>query len=173
MPSGKVHDAMTVGAAAIAAPVWWFAGPEPRTPAVGAALVGCILFSGLMLSPDLDLNSRVFHRWGPLKFLWYPYQRLVPHRSWISHSWLLGPALRLAYFLALIWGMAHVVAWGAVQAAPAQSASALTVRSPVDLVRDLYTHYPQPALYGLLGILIGTGLHTSADAVWSFVKRRL
>lgn len=59
------------------------------------------LIGGLMLSPDLDLISRPFKRWGFLKIIWVPYQQLIPrHRHWLSHGVIVGSALRLVYLAA-------------------------------------------------------------------------
>jgi hypothetical protein len=63
------------------------------------------LFGGLWLSPDLDTISRPSRRWGPLRLLWWPYRRLLRHRSLLSHSPLLGSAGRLLYLLALLLGL--------------------------------------------------------------------
>ncbi|MDI9407270.1 MAG: DUF2227 family putative metal-binding protein, partial [Chitinophagaceae bacterium] len=38
---------------------------------------------------------------GPLRLLWWPYRRLLSHRSMVSHTPLLGSAGRLLYLAAL------------------------------------------------------------------------
>ena len=55
-------------------------------------LIGGFAFAigGLWLSPDLDTQSRALKRWGILKTLWWPYRKLIPHRSVFSH----GPLIR-------------------------------------------------------------------------------
>jgi uncharacterized metal-binding protein len=58
------------------------------------------LLGGLYLSPDLDLISRPYKRWGVLRFIWLPDQRLIPYRSPLSHAPVLGLLLRLAYLAA-------------------------------------------------------------------------
>jgi hypothetical protein len=58
------------------------------------------LLRGLYLSPDLDLISRPYKRWGVLRFIWLPDQRLIPYRSPLSHAPVLGLLLRLAYLAA-------------------------------------------------------------------------
>lgn len=168
MPSGKVHDAITIGAALAAAPLWWFATPAPQNWTNGAALVGSILFSGLMLSPDLDLHSSVYRRWGPFRFVWWPYQRAVPHRSWLSHSWVAGPVLRIAYFLGVVWLLGWAILWALGKVA--DFAPAAPERNPVELVGDVWGRYPDLVLTSGAGILIGNALHTGADAVVSLFK---
>jgi uncharacterized metal-binding protein len=61
---------------------------------------------GYWLSPDLDIKSRPFLRWGILRFIWLPYQRFIPHRSPLSHAPVLGSVIRLLYlvvFLSPLW----------------------------------------------------------------------
>lgn len=170
MPSGVVHDRITAVGAVLAAPLWWYLAPHPQDNTVGGALVVGILFAGWMLSPDLDLNSSIYKRWGPLRFLWWPYQKIVPHRHWISHSWVLSPALRVSYLLALLWLSSWAVLWGIRQSSGL--GPGVPQRTPVDLVQDLYHHYPQATLFGALGLVIGTALHSGADTVQTFLKKR-
>jgi uncharacterized metal-binding protein len=59
------------------------------------------LLGGLYLSPDLDLVSTPFKRWGVLRVLWLPYQKLIPcHRHWLSHGVIVGSIARLSYLAA-------------------------------------------------------------------------
>ncbi len=57
-----------------------------------------------LITPDLDMADRKavtpLRFWGPLRALWWPYGRAFKHRR-LSHTWLLGPATRLAYLMAL------------------------------------------------------------------------
>jgi len=97
MASGRRHDRATRRLALPFALLWWPAlGPAGAAVAAGAFLVG-----GLWLSPDLDTRSNATRRWGPLRLLWWPYRRLLSHRSLLSHSPLLGTTLRL-FWLALL-----------------------------------------------------------------------
>jgi len=96
MPNGHAHTAATI------------ALTVATIPLVNPALtVGCA--SGLILSPDLDVDDGFIglahlRRVGrPLawawRLFWYPYSRIVPHRSPISHSIIFGTALRVGYLL--------------------------------------------------------------------------
>jgi uncharacterized metal-binding protein len=168
VPDGRTHDAITVVGALVAVPAWWFLTDEPRDWLTCGTLAGSILFSGLMLSPDLDLDSSIYQRWGPLKFLWWPYQKLVPHRSILSHS-LLGALLRVVYFLALVWGLSHLLSWGV---ATAKLGSIRPLDSPLETFQSLYRSERRHLELGLIGLLIGTALHTGADTVVSSLKRK-
>jgi uncharacterized metal-binding protein len=98
MASGRAHDRATTWLALPFGLLCW--------PALGpiGALVGGLgfLVGGLWLSPDLDTRSNASRRWGPLAVLWWPYRRLLSHRSALSHTPLLGSAGRLAYLAAAI-----------------------------------------------------------------------
>jgi uncharacterized metal-binding protein len=170
VPSGKVHDKITLVGAIVAIPVWWYLTPAPQNWAIGGTLVVSTLFSGWLLSPDLDLNSSIYKRWGPLRFLWYPYQKMIPHRSWISHSWFLSPLMRVGYLLVMTWLMAWATLWGIRQASGLGPGVPET--TPLDLIQSLYSRFPQHTLMTIIGLIFGTALHTGADTLYSSLKRR-
>lgn len=68
---------------------------------VASILTLSTIISAFILSPDLDTNSIPYKRWGVLRFIWVPYNRLVSHRSSWSHSYIMAPVFKLVY-LALI-----------------------------------------------------------------------
>jgi uncharacterized metal-binding protein len=99
MASGRNHDrAITATTPIILA----------TAIAMGHADVGLIVtpsyyLAGMYLSPDLDLISRPYKRWGFLRCLWLPYQKLIPrHRRWLSHGPVVGSLVRLLYLAALV-----------------------------------------------------------------------
>ncbi|MEB3322349.1 MAG: metal-binding protein [Synechococcaceae cyanobacterium] len=97
MASGRRHDRTTGLLALPFGLLWWPAlGPAGAAVATAGFLLG-----GLWLSPDLDTRSNAVRRWGPLGSLWWPYRRLLRHRSFLSHSPVFGTAGRLAYLAAL------------------------------------------------------------------------
>jgi uncharacterized metal-binding protein len=170
MPGHRVHDLLTVGAAAMAIPAYWALADRPEA-AEALLLAGACLISGILFSPDLDLPSRPRRRWGPAAVLWWPYEALVPHRSWVSHSAVLGPVLRLGYFAVV----SYLLCWGGLWAVNRWVA-------PVDrngLVRGwrqdaaaAATRYPRAAGLMLGGFVLGGVTHTTADVVWSRLRRR-
>jgi len=100
MPTAKLHNP----ACLIAAPL----------VAVGAASLGCDLqtclaagigcASGVAVSPDLDLVNTVRVPvvgwiWGAY---WWPYRKIVAHRSRFSHMPVLGTLGRAAYLMPII-----------------------------------------------------------------------
>jgi uncharacterized metal-binding protein len=98
MASGRRHDRAT-GWLALPFGLLW--GPA-LGPAGVAVATGAFLIGGLWLSPDLDTRSNATCRWGPLRLLWWPYRRLLSHRSLLSHSPLLGTGLRLLWLAVLV-----------------------------------------------------------------------
>ncbi len=52
-----------------------------------------------MLSPDLDTKSKIHSRWGLLRFIWFPYRKVIRHRSIISHFPILGSIIRTLYLI--------------------------------------------------------------------------
>ena len=98
MASGRSHDRATSLLALPFGLLWWpLLGPMGTVLAAAAFLVG-----GLWLSPDLDTHSNATRRWGPLRWLWWPYRHWLPHRSILSHSPVLGSAGRLLYMGVLV-----------------------------------------------------------------------
>ncbi|QKQ75674.1 metal-binding protein [Nostoc sp. TCL240-02] len=73
--------------------------------AAALILTSSHLIGGWYLSPDLDLKSRPYYRWGVMKTIWHPYQKLIPHRGRffhrnpLSHAPIVGSALRVGYLL--------------------------------------------------------------------------
>lgn len=100
--------AMALGAVAAA---------TDNTLAGVACSAGCL--AGIFLTPDLDQQTlshseHLLVRWTfglgyGWVLLWYPYARLIPHRSPLSHFPILGTLGRLLYLafwlcLPALWG---------------------------------------------------------------------
>lgn len=96
MPGYKTHD--LIGAASIV-PISIIAIHYSLPLSTIVVLDIGIIFGTYFLSPDLDLNSRIYHRWGLLRWLWFPYQHLIHHRSWLSHSGPISATIRIVYLL--------------------------------------------------------------------------
>ena len=99
MASGPNHDKSIY----VTSPVILLVGAHYFGWESGVIAASANLLGGLLLSPDLDLVSPPYQRWGPLRWIWVPYQRLIPkHRHWLSHGVLIGSVLRLLYLF--LWG---------------------------------------------------------------------
>lgn len=92
MPNAATHDLIgIVTAPIVAVGAYSLTLGSSDTPGLCAiAAGGAHIAATIWLSPDLDTNSAIARRWGPLGVLWLPYKWFVPHRSWLSHSGISG-----------------------------------------------------------------------------------
>jgi uncharacterized metal-binding protein len=111
MPSGSTHDRITLWSLPI---ITGLTAAVTRSGNLTLLVSGGFLFSGLMLSPDLDLHSLPFKRWGWLRWIWIPYQKAMHHRSVFSHGPLIGTTLRVLY-LASWMALLGLLGLGVVQ----------------------------------------------------------
>lgn len=116
MPNARTHDAITIVTGLALAPLTYGTslaqGHLPATAGVDTLLlVGSHLLSGIMFSPDLDIDSAIDNRWGIFYWIWRPYMWLTPHRRWFSHGLIFPPLLRLLYFWVMLTICFTVVAW--------------------------------------------------------------
>lgn len=99
MPNGMTHTAATLLLAGATLPL------------ANTAITAGVL-TGVLVSPDLDVdggNISLYHLRrvgciggvlsGVWRAYWYPYAKLTPHRSHISHSVLFGTMLRVFYLI--------------------------------------------------------------------------
>lgn len=62
---------------------------------------GGFIFGTYFLTPDLDTVSSAYRNWGPLRMIWRPYRAVMPHRSFLTHTIVLGDVIRLLYLLVI------------------------------------------------------------------------
>ncbi len=149
MASGRHHDRLTRRLALPYGLLWW-----PGLGPVGVAVAtGAFLLGGLWLSPDLDTHSNATRRWGPLRLLWWPYRRLLSHRSLLSHSPLLGTSLRLLWLAVLV----------AVASAALQPLGAPAPRDLLQHGQALWNSQPALLLTALVGLEASSWLHLLQD----------
>jgi len=110
MPSGRTHDRITLWGLPCVAGLTF---GQTHSSNLTLLVSGAFLFSGLMFGPDLDIYSVQYKRWGCLRWLWIPYQK-IGHRSLLSHGLIIGTTLRLLY-LATWLGILGVFALGVAQ----------------------------------------------------------
>jgi uncharacterized metal-binding protein len=155
MASGRAHDRATT---LLALPFGLLWGPVLGGSGVAIASLA-FLVGGLWLSPDLDTHSRATARWGPLRLLWWPYRRLLSHRSLLSHSPVLGSAGRLAYLLGALAVLTLLL--GAAPGPPP-----LPLPPPgawPELAEGLWRSHPRLVLCALAGIEASSWLHLLQD----------
>ncbi len=169
MPSGKVHDRLTVATATLSLPLWLIVSPQHDLVAYTAGVTS-YLFSGFWLSGDLDTNSVSYKRWGIFKFIWLPYRLLVPHRSCISHGIIVGPILRVVYFAAAAWIVARVACVLINQYFLVEDKTGILQHTRLSLWTWVAGH-PAVTIAALVGLILGGLTHTVADVLGSFWKK--
>lgn len=116
MPSGKIHDATTTALAVTAATTLFLDRVHALDDPFSVVAYGTGFVVGLFIGPDLDIDrGNSSHRrirktffLGPLLeklwfVFWWPYAKLVKHRSPLSHAPILGTLLRMGYIIGLCW----------------------------------------------------------------------
>ena len=167
MPSGVVHDRITI---------WllpWVVGLTyclTRSAELTLILSCGYLFSGMMFGPDLDIRSIQYKRWGVIRGIWLPYRKFLRHRSVLSHGFILGTCVRLAYLGAVI------AAFGIVGVAIAQLCFGFAWNWQ-DFAREqfevLLHKYPQETSALFIGLEIGAMSHSISDWIGSRHQKRL
>jgi uncharacterized metal-binding protein len=175
VPGHKTHDKLGMYAAAALLPASYVAlryglGDPPAAAYTGTLMVvGSHIWATWMLSPDLDIDSAIDDRWGPLRFLWLPYQKLTPHRSWFSHSGISG-ILRLLYLGAALWLLLALFAWigqellGIAETPAYHDMFFNWLNSSVDAAG------PRPVWLLVAGVVIADLVHVGADLTTSELK---
>jgi uncharacterized metal-binding protein len=175
MPNARTHDVITVVTGVMLVPISYSillnqgAGTEEATRNT-ALLVGAHLLSGIMFSPDLDIDSAIDNRWGIFYWLWRPYMWLTPHRRWFSHGLILSPLLRLLYLGGVLTLLFMSFAWMLGQF------GILVPDYHVQAARYLLTliyRYPGAVLFLIIGFITGSAAHTIADWLVTGGKRYL
>lgn len=170
MPNANGHDAITyslIPFTYLVADMYW------GDHTVSAIATGAMLFSGLMFGPDLDLESRPYRRWGPLRFIWKPYQVALPHRSTFSHGPILGTIIRIIYFLFAFSLLAATILYFMHVYVDGQQST--WIREYQTVKRDLFEIWDDSQkqyLWGAFGGLwAGALAHTAADIIYSTYKK--
>ena len=166
MPGARTHDVLTIVTGLALAPIGYswvlHQGQVSETAAADAALlVGAHLLSGMMFSPDLDIDSAIDNRWGTFYWIWRPYMWIVPHRNrWLSHGLVIPPLLRLLYFFLVITLLYLGLAWGLGQIGVVLPDYYEEV---VDFLLSLAGTHLRETLAVLAGFITGAAVHSIAD----------
>ncbi len=173
MPQARTHDILTTATAIALVPATYLllknADQSLSTACVGALLLPLAhLISGVFFSPDLDIDSAIDNRWGPLAWIWRPYMWAVPHRSrWLSHGLLIPPLLRLLYLILMLGLLFMALGFILGQfdlALPAYD------RQTFHTLLALAQRYPLQIGLILAGFITGGAVHSLADWIVSGVK---
>lgn len=164
MPAGRTHDRITLLSLPLVGGTTLFLSWSTRLTLVVCA---AFLFSGLMFGPDLDIHSCQYKRWGWLRWLWLPYQKLLRHRSLLSHGPLVGTLLRLVYlgmWMLLIGLIGLAIATFSGQAVE-------DWQTGFKLTQGFVEQYSKEGLALLIGLELGAMSHYLSDWSGSTYKR--
>ena len=176
MPGARTHDVITVVTGMALVPISYVAqariGALPEVALRGGAiLVGAHLLSGIMFSPDLDLDSAIDDRWGVFFWIWRPYMWAVPHRSrLLSHGLVIAPLLRLLYFYLMVVLLLIASAWLLARIGIALPDLHIRLR---DTLLGLMRDHPRETQAFLVGFVTGSAAHSIADWLVTGGKRYL
>lgn len=108
MPSVKTHDQIALLSII---PTFYVGHLIFDDIGLAAILTLSTLVSALVFSPDLDTNSVPYKRWGLLRHIWVPYNKLVSHRSTWSHSFIKAPVFKIVYlaFIAAFFAVIYLL----------------------------------------------------------------
>jgi len=165
MPSGRTHDRITLWCFPfiVGLTLW-----VTRSPALTLIVAIAFLIGGFMLGPDLDIHSIQYRRWGPIRWIWLPYQRALKHRSRLSHGPIIGTALRVIYLAVWIglFGLLFVEVLNALWDAQ------LTLGSFRAPFRYLARNYLAEWVAVLVGLELGAISHSASDSIGSRLGKR-
>lgn len=153
MPSGRTHLGFTAGLILVETGLFLSTHHPDLIPLIAGTSVG------LIVTPDLDLaeNGMISHgmirKYGGAILeglwygVWYPYGKLISHRSWVSHAPIISTVIRVLYLLLIL--------------------------SPVIYYyRDLlYLVPPREAFTMFMGLAIADLLHITLDHLTTAWKR--
>ncbi|MFD3446566.1 metal-binding protein [Microbacteriaceae bacterium 4G12] len=100
MPSGKTHERLNLAALPVIVYVLWSNGFVNQSLLL-SFIIGFVIGT-YFLSPDLDTNSSPYRKWGVFRLFWYPYKAIMPHRSILTHTIIIGDIIRLIYLLLML-----------------------------------------------------------------------
>ncbi|MDV3351963.1 metal-binding protein [Leptolyngbyaceae cyanobacterium CCMR0082] len=165
MPSGKHHDRITLWLLPLVLIGAFFITLDmPLTVIVGLSF----LLSGLMMGPDLDIQSVQYRRWGLMRWIWYPYQVAIKHRSRWSHGPLIGTIVRVLYLGVWIALFATVGVLAINHFWQAQ----LSWQRLEPILVSLFVQYWREWLALLVGLELGALSHYTSDWLVSAYKKK-
>ena len=121
-----------------------------------------------MLGPDLDILSIQYKRWGPIRWIWLPYQIAIKHRSTLSHGPIIGTALRVVYLSVWIALFALVT----VEVLNLVWDAQLTWEKLQTPFRYLLRRYFIEWVAVIIGLELGAISHSASDFMGSNIGRK-
>jgi uncharacterized metal-binding protein len=171
MPAGRIHDRITLWSLPLVAGLTIVL---THNGTLTLLLCGGYLLGGLIFGPDLDIYSRQYQRWGWLRWIWLPYQKMLRHRSIFSHGFLVGTALRVVYLTLWLGGLGLLglwlwsLGWGR---GDWQGVFTTQLQTCLSWMQAGITHHVLEIGLFYLGLEVGAMSHSLADSLGSAWKR--
>jgi len=165
MPSGRTHDRITLWCLPF---VVGLTVAVTRQPAVIVIVAIAFLIGGFMLGPDLDIHSVQYTRWGPIRWIWLPYQIAIKHRSMLSHGPIIGTALRVVYLS--VW--LALFAFIGIEVFNSVWNAQLTWTNLREPFRYVMQRYLVEWFAIIIGLELGSLSHSISDTLGSKVVRK-
>lgn len=164
MPTGRTHDRITLTSLPIVGGSTLLLSHSTRLTLIVCA---SFLFSGLMFGPDLDIYSCQYRRWGWLRWLWLPYQKMLRHRSLFSHGPVIGTIVRVLYLA--IW----LLLLGSIGLSLAiySRQMAWDWQAGIEVAKRYLEQYPFEGLALFVGLELGAMSHYLSDWAGSTYQR--
>ena len=148
MPMGTTHrrinTALSIPLTAGALTIGW-------SPLYTVGMVVGYTFATFFMNPDLDLYSLGYKSWGWLRFIWWPYQKALGHRSFASHFPVISTILRIIYLL-----------WFPILLLFLLSASARSAFTHDDFPSWLLSISPYAVVF-VIGMILSDSIHAILD----------
>jgi len=134
-----------------------------------------------MFGPDLDLFSHQYKRWKKLRYIWLPYQKVIPHRSKWSHGPFIGTIVRLIYLglWLVIFALLAIAVWGGVKVLVYQinwlDFVHIKAKQGIVLMSALLKNNIAETVAILLGLELGSASHYIADwlsTTWKKLRKK-
>lgn len=168
MATGKTHDKVTTMLIPVMALIFVLINNSffyDLGDIVNYTLLGIssYIFGGYMFSGDLDIISTETRRWGYLKFIWVPYQKLFDHRSIFTHGFILGPTIRLIYLYII----------SLIICIPLYNFSIINLSTTeiIESTHEFIIANKTLCINIYLGLFLGSGVHTATDIIHSILKK--
>jgi uncharacterized metal-binding protein len=170
MPNAPTHDAITLITAVGADIAYFQIAPHPDITFAALFTVSYV-FAGYACAGDLDLDSKEYRRWGPLRFLWWPYRQCVTHRSRLSHGIVMGGVIRVGYLATACTLLFWVGLWLISRLGPHIDPSQETQAGWLSIFSFARMH-PQWTAALFSGFILAGSAHSIADGISTWFKRR-
>ncbi len=158
MPMGTTHRRINTASSVPIAAGTLVIGWDPVHTLI---LMAGYTFATFFMNPDLDLYSIGYQSWGWLRFIWWPYQKVLGHRCWMSHFPVVSTILRIIYLL-----------WFPLLMLFLLSASARSAIAHDDLPQWILLIAPYTIIF-VLGMIISDSLHAILDTTSTELKHIL